>query len=175
MDRDDVVAKRNDALRPIENYGRLFAKRAAFAMFDSRGQQRGGRTDVSLTLLRETSGRCRNKRLGPSLGLDNHPWNTGLRIDAEVVNEQCRLATRMSFFDHIAVYIRSVAEAITTKQPVNISRRSANVLLVNSLVEPENGRAKRQKPKDFMVAEAVAIDPVSTSKFPGDREINREV
>ena len=46
---------------------------------------------------------------------------------------------------HHPDYMRGAAEAITAKQPANISGRSGNVLLVNSLVEPENGKAKRQK------------------------------
>jgi hypothetical protein len=40
---------------------------------------------------------------------------------------------------HHPDYMRGAAEAITSKQPKNVS-------LVVSLVEPENGPAKRQKP-----------------------------
>ena len=46
---------------------------------------------------------------------------------------------------HHPDYMRAAAAAITTKQPANISGRSGNVLLVNSLVEPENAKTKRQK------------------------------
>jgi integrase len=46
---------------------------------------------------------------------------------------------------HHPDYMRGAAAAITAKQPANISGRSGNVLLVNSLVEPENAKAKRQK------------------------------
>jgi hypothetical protein len=41
--------------------------------------------------------------------------------------------------------MRGAAEAITTKQPANISGRGKNVLLVKSLVEPENPKSKSQK------------------------------
>jgi hypothetical protein len=43
-----------------------------------------------------------------------------------------------------------------------------------SLVEPENAKIKRQKINDFMVADAVAIEPVSRSDFPANREKNSE-
>jgi integrase len=46
---------------------------------------------------------------------------------------------------HHPDYMRGAAAAITTKQPVNISGRSGNVLLVNSLVEPENAAKRKQK------------------------------
>jgi len=46
---------------------------------------------------------------------------------------------------HHPDYMRSAVEAITAKQPKNVSGRSANVLLVNSLVEPENASPQRQK------------------------------
>lgn len=46
---------------------------------------------------------------------------------------------------HHPDYMRGAAAAITTKQQQNISGQPANVSLVVSLVEPENGRAKRQK------------------------------
>ncbi len=46
---------------------------------------------------------------------------------------------------HHPDYMRGAAAAITRKQPVNISGRSGNVSLVNSLVEPENAKTKRQK------------------------------
>jgi hypothetical protein len=46
---------------------------------------------------------------------------------------------------HHSDYMRGAAAAITTKQPANISGRSGNVVLVNSLVEPENAKLKRQK------------------------------
>lgn len=46
---------------------------------------------------------------------------------------------------HHPDYMRGAAAAITTKQPANVSGRLANVLLVNSLVEPENAKTKRQK------------------------------
>jgi integrase len=46
---------------------------------------------------------------------------------------------------HHPDYMRAAAEAITTKQQQNVSGRSANVSLVVSLVEPENGKTKRQK------------------------------
>jgi integrase len=42
-------------------------------------------------------------------------------------------------------YMRVAAEAITAKQPANITGRGKNVLLVKSLVEPENPKSKRQK------------------------------
>jgi hypothetical protein len=41
--------------------------------------------------------------------------------------------------------MRSAAMAITTKQPVNISGQRRNVSLVVSLVEPQNGKARKQK------------------------------
>jgi hypothetical protein len=43
-----------------------------------------------------------------------------------------------------------------------------------SLVEPENAKIKRQKINDFMVADAVAIEPVSRSDFPANKENNSE-
>lgn len=46
---------------------------------------------------------------------------------------------------HHPDYMRAAAAAITTKQSVNISGRSGNVSLVNSLVEPETAKSKRQK------------------------------
>jgi integrase len=46
---------------------------------------------------------------------------------------------------HHPDYMRAAATAITTKQSANFSGRSGNVLLVNSLVEPENVKFKRQK------------------------------
>ena len=46
---------------------------------------------------------------------------------------------------HHPDYMRSAVEAITAKQPKNVSGRGANVLLVNSLVEPENAPQRRQK------------------------------
>jgi hypothetical protein len=46
---------------------------------------------------------------------------------------------------HHPDFMRGAAEAITTKQPANIPGRSANVLLVNSLVEPKSDQRKSQK------------------------------
>jgi hypothetical protein len=46
---------------------------------------------------------------------------------------------------HHPDYMRGAAAAITTKQPMNVSGRDANVSLVVSLVGPENERPKRQK------------------------------
>jgi integrase len=46
---------------------------------------------------------------------------------------------------HHPDYMRAAAAAITAKQQQNVSGRSANVSLVVSLVEPENGKTKRQK------------------------------
>ena len=46
---------------------------------------------------------------------------------------------------HHPDYMRAAAQAITSKQPANISGRGGNVSLVVSLVEPENGPSKRRK------------------------------
>jgi integrase len=46
---------------------------------------------------------------------------------------------------HHPDYMRGAAEAITSKQPANVSGRGGNVSLVVSLVKPENGPTKRQK------------------------------
>jgi hypothetical protein len=46
---------------------------------------------------------------------------------------------------HHPDYMRSAVEAITAKQQQNVSGRSANVLLANSLVEPESAPQLRQK------------------------------
>ena len=46
---------------------------------------------------------------------------------------------------HHPDYMRAAAQAITSKQPANISGRGGNVSLVVSLVEPESGSSKRRK------------------------------
>jgi integrase len=46
---------------------------------------------------------------------------------------------------HHPDYMRSAAAVITTKQQQNIPGQPQNVSLVVSLVEPENGSARRQK------------------------------
>jgi hypothetical protein len=47
---------------------------------------------------------------------------------------------------HHPDYMRGAAAAITTKHQQNISGQSQNVLLVKSLVEPENQSQRKQKP-----------------------------
>jgi hypothetical protein len=55
----------------------------------------------------------------------------------------CHIGT--PYGHHHPDYMRGAAAAITTKQSQNVSGQSANVSLVVSLVEPENGRANRRK------------------------------
>jgi hypothetical protein len=60
-----------------------------------------------------------------------------LGMSAEMIERTCG--------HHHPDYMRAAAQAITSKQPANISGRGGNVSLVVSLVEPESGSSKRRK------------------------------
>ena len=70
---------------------------------------------------------------------------------------------------HHPDYMRAAAQAITAKQ-------SQNVFFHWSFHWSNSKRSQvgDKKANDIMVADAVAVEPVSASNFPANREINRE-